>query len=119
MSRFLVSRNNSMMHMALSITAEYVTPQSIEGRVAPINSGSAMSPALRCRMRHLALGAEHPANPGDDLRCAKGNRNTDDKTDKPTPRRAAGHGKASRDHDENDGNRCQPRKNVGLKRSGA
>src|SRR5258708_4539106 len=119
MSRFLVSRNNSIIHMALSITAEYVTPQSIEGRVAPINSGSAMSPALRCRMYHPSLGAEHPTNPGNNLRCSKGNRNTDDKTDKPTPGGAAGHSKAPRDHDQNDGNGRQPRENVGLKRGGA
>src|ERR1700733_5571565 len=119
MSRFLVSRNDSMMHMALSITAEYVTPHSIEGRVAPINSGSAMSPALRCCMCHSALGAEHPADPGDNLRRSKGNRNTDDKTDKPTPRGAAGHGKAACDHHQNDGNGRQPRENVGLQRGGA
>ena len=93
-----MSKNNSMMHMALSITAEYVTPQSIEGRVAPINSGSAMSPALRCRMRHLALGAEHPANPGDDLRCPKGNRNADNEANEPAPRSTTGHGEASRYH---------------------
>src|ERR1700678_3400853 len=114
MSRFLVSRNNSIMHMALSITAEYVTPQSIEGRVAPINSGSAMSPALRCRMCH-PLSAEHPANPGNNLWRAKSDRNTDDKTDKPNPRGAASHGETPRDHDQNDGNGRQPRENVGLK----
>src|SRR5271163_742999 len=118
MRRFLVSKNSSMMHMALSITAEYVTPQSIEGRVAPINSGSAISPALRCRMFHPALGAEHPTNPADDLRRSKGNRNADDETDKPTPRGAAGHGEASRHHDQNDGNGRQPREDVRLKRGG-
>src|SRR5271169_1896926 len=108
MRRFLVSRNSSIMHMALIITAEYVTPQSIEGRVAPIKSGSAMSPALRCRMCHLALSAEHPADPGDNLRRAEGNRNTDDEADEPAPRGATGHREAPRHHNQNDGNRCQP-----------
>src|ERR1700734_1416750 len=118
MSRFLVSRKNSIMHMALSITAEYVTPHSIEGRVAPINSGSAMSPALRCCMCHPALGTEHPANPGNNLWRTKSDRNTDDKTDKPTPRGATGHRQSPRDHDQNDGNGRQPRENVGLKGGG-
>jgi len=88
-----------MMHIALSITAEYVTPQSIEGRVAPTKSGSAMSPALRCRMCHLALGAEHPTDPGDNLGRPKGNRNADDEADKPAPRGATSHREAPCHHD--------------------
>src|SRR5271154_5227212 len=112
MRRFLVSRNSSMMHMTLSITAEYVTPQSIEGRVAPIKSGSAMSPALRCRMCHLALSAEHPPDPGDNLGRPKGDRKPENEAEEPAPRGAPGHREAARHHDQDDGKGCQPREDV-------
>src|SRR5215813_1055715 len=87
------------------------------GRVAPTNSGSAISPALRSPMGRSY--PEHAADPCDDLWRTEGNRNTEDCPDAPAPGQAIRHRHGPERHHENDGDWRQPGEYVRLKRRGA
>src|SRR6266513_378823 len=89
------------------------------GRVAPINSGSAVSPPLRAlRLGLMArLDAEHAADPRYDLRSAEGDRNPQDRANTPTPGYAVGHCEGAERHHENDRDRREPGEYVGLQGS--
>src|ERR1700746_2209481 len=99
--RFLVTRKISIVNTRLKISAEYVTPQRIGGLVAPTNRGSALSPALRVPTA-LVSHAEHAAYPGNDLRCAEGDRDSKYCAQAPAPAQATCHSHGSQPHDQND-----------------
>src|ERR1700736_2701046 len=89
-SKFFVRRKASRVNTMLNSSAEYVIPQRIEGRVAPTKSGSAVRPESRSLMVK-ALDAEHSAHPGDDLRCPKADRNSQNRAKTPPPRHSVCH----------------------------
>src|SRR5450755_352381 len=106
-SRFLLNRKISMMKTILKSSAEYVTPQRMGGRVAPINSGSTDSPGLRSRIA-VCSDAKQTANPGHYLGRTEGDRDSQDGANAPAPRHSVCHCHAAQDHDKNDGNGRQP-----------
>src|SRR5258705_47895 len=81
--RFLVRRNASIVNTRFASSAAYVTPKRIGGRVTPTNTGSAVTPALRSRMGHLA--PEQGPNPRHDLRRPEDGRDPDNGANPPAP----------------------------------